>query len=341
MAGQLFVVAHAAFAYPRSMELWGRLRQFELGWGGLGALVLAFVVALLLRRALPEGRRNRGKISVLLLGCAPVFHLVATGLALAGAPSASAALHLLNIVVVIVALTGVLTMVIFDLALGRTSVPTILRDFTQVAAFGALAFIVLHSGGLQPLSVLTTSAVATAIVGLALQGIMTNVLAGLALHVDRTLKLGDFIQWGQRSGTLVEIHWRATSILTREGDTVIVPNATLLSSEVLNLSRPTRARRTTLRVPVPMVHAPADVRRVLLGALQGIDGIRKEPAPTCAPSDMDVGVAPHLVHALRYWVDDASAETAIEEQVRERIWYAMQREGLQGPGPAAPAVPPS
>src|SRR5258708_15182750 len=123
---------------------------------------------------------------------------------------------------IFVAATGVLGMIVFDLALGRTRVPTIARDLVQAGVFGGMAFVVLKSGGIHPLSILTTSAVLTAVIGLALQSIMANVLAGLVLQIDRTFALGDWIQWGVRVGRIAEINWRSSSIVTREGDTAIV-----------------------------------------------------------------------------------------------------------------------
>jgi len=316
------------------VELWARLRHFELTWTGLFLLIAAFVAVLFLRRLLPERRRHRGRLSVLLLGVAPVLHLIATGFGLIGAPSISAALHLLNLCIVVVAATGVLGMIVFDLALGRTAVPTIARDLVQAGIFGGILFVVLRSGGIDPVSALTTSAVLTAVIGLALQNIMANVLAGVALQIDRTLTLGDWIQWGQRVGRIAEINWRSSSIVTREGDTAIVPNATLVSNEVLNLSRPTHARCVIVRVPVHHRHSPGEVRAALLPIFEGVAGVLADPAPVCAPFDFEVSRHLSIVsYGLVFWIDEPERQGAIEGEVRTRVWYAAERAGIEGPCP--------
>jgi len=312
------------------MELWARLSHLELTWTGLFVMIGAFVAVLFLRRLLPPARRHRGRLSAMLLGAAPILHLVATGVGLLGAKAASAAIHLLNLLFVIGGVTGVASMVVFDIVLGRTKVPTITRDLSQAIGFVLVLLGVLHSGGINPLSVITTSAVATAILGLALQGMLTNVVAGLVLQVDGTFALGDWIQWGQHVGRIAQINWRSSSIVTRDGDTAIVPNAQLLSNQVLNLSRPTRARRASIEIAFHHRHSPGEVEKAMVAAARDVPGVKSEPPPSCTP--MGFGAA-QVKYALVYWVEDIARETAIEGAVRARVWYAAERSGLEGPCP--------
>src|SRR5262245_47349187 len=120
------------------MDLWTRLHHFELTWPGLILLVGGFVASLFLRRLLPEHRRHRGRLGVLLLGLGPILHLIATALGLAGLESMSATLHLLNIFLVLVGITGVLSMLVFDVVLAHSAIPTITRDLVQTSVFGAM-----------------------------------------------------------------------------------------------------------------------------------------------------------------------------------------------------------
>lgn len=318
------------------MDLWTRLHHLEPGWTGLFFLTAGFVVALFLRRWLPEHRRHRGRTSVLLLGLGPVLHLLATGIGLLGLASVSATLHLLNVFVVLLGITGVSSLVVFDIVLGRTALPTITRDLLQTAVFFALSFGVLRSGGLDPLSVVTTSAVVTAILGLALQSVIANTFAGLVLQIERSIALGDWIEVGDRIGRIEEIRWRSSTLVTREGDVALVPNLQLLSQEVVNLSRPTRSRRVVVKVPFHNRHSPGEVREALLAAMTGSPGVLAEPAPSCLPIDF---AGATIVYAASCWVADLPAEPAVEGSVRERIWYAAERAGLEGPCPAAPSVP--
>src|SRR5213593_475205 len=187
---------------------------------------------------------------------------------------------LLALAIGLVATTG---LVIFDLVLARlgVNVPSILRDFLQVAVAMAVAVGFLRLAGLDVFSLVTTSAVLTAIVGLALQSTIANVFGGLGLQLDRTLGHGEWIEVGSRVGRILEIGWRSTRIVTKDGDTVFVPNSELVSGQVLNFSRPTGAHRMTVRIGFHYRHSPNEVRGVLLAAVRHAPGVLDQPPPDC------------------------------------------------------------
>src|SRR5262249_57038328 len=99
----------------------------------------------------------------------------------------------------------------FDLLVARSgvNVPAILRDFLQVGIAIALTVGFLRLAGLDVFSLVTTSAVLTAIVGLALQSTIANVFGGLGLQLDRTLGHGEWIEIGNRIRRILQIGWRA------------------------------------------------------------------------------------------------------------------------------------
>jgi small-conductance mechanosensitive channel/CRP-like cAMP-binding protein len=320
-------------------DVWERLRGLGLTWSGLAATLIALVAALFLRRLLPRDRAQRGKATVALLAVAPALHFLATGVGLLGFRAPSAILELVNLLFLAFGITGAVGLLVFDVTLGRTRVPTIARDVVQALAFMVVFFGVLHASGFEPLSLLTTSAILTAVIGLALQNIMANLLAGLALQIDRTFVLGDWIQVGNRVGRIDQIRWRSTAIRTREGDTALIPNASLLSNEVLNFSRPTGAHQCGFAVPFGHRHAPEEVKAVVLRAVSSVPTVLAEPAPTCSPDEFGAGVVSYRV---RYWVDDFAMEGNASAEVKTRVWYAARRAGLDGPcPPGAGRLPPA
>lgn len=315
------------------MELWHRLRYLELTWTALFALVACWVGVLFLRRLLPEGRRERGRWSAYGLGVAPLLHLLATGLGLVGLPAVGASLHLANVALIVASATGVLSMLLFDVALARTrfAVPDIVRGFAHALLLLIILVGVLRGGGIDPLSIVTTSAVATAVVGLAMQNALANVGAGVLFQIDRTFRLGDWIQLGGRVGRVEAFEWRSTSLRTPGGDLAIVPNVHFLSNEVLNLSRPKLARRLVTRVPFHRGHFPHEVAAVVTAALRGVDGVLAEPPPACCPVEFG---ASSVTYQAVYWIDHPEHQDRIEADVHTRIWYASWRAGLEGPCPA-------
>ena len=73
-------------------------------------------------------------------------------------------------------------------------------------------------------SLVTTSAILTAVVAFAMQDTLGNVLSGLAIQLDNSLQVGDWVQLEKVSGRVTDIRWRSTLIETRDWETVVVPN---------------------------------------------------------------------------------------------------------------------
>jgi len=135
------------------------------------------------------------------------------------------------------------------------------------------------------------------VIGLALQSTIANLFGGLSLQLDRTLGQGDWIETGTNSGRIVEIGWRSTRLITRDGDTLFLPNSQLVSGEVLNLSRPTGAHRAAVRINVPERYPPATVKQAFVEAIQGLPGVLPFPPPDCLVSELGDQA---LVYTVRY-----------------------------------------
>jgi small-conductance mechanosensitive channel/CRP-like cAMP-binding protein len=299
-----------------------------LEWSAItlvGALVLPFV--------LPSGHRQHGGTARLVLALAVGLALAAAGASTNAMDAPARMLHLGAVLALLCGLVGLAGLVLFDLVLPalRVDVPSILRDVVQVAIASLVVLVCLRLAGIDVLPLLTTSAVLTAVIGLALQSTIANLFGGLSLQLDRTLGQGDWIETGSHSGRIVEIGWRSTRLVTHDGDTLFLPNSQLVTGEVRNLSRPTGAHRVSLRVSVHHRHAPGHVRQILLDAVRDVPGVLVYPPPDCLIADLtDVAV----VYAVRYWLTEFDREAGIAGEVRSRLWYATRRAGLE---PAAPA----
>src|SRR4029077_8261545 len=183
----------------------------------------------------------------------------------------------------------------------------------------------LRERGFDPLSLVTTSAVLTAIIGFALQNTIANLFAGLALQGDRTFGIGDWIKTANHLGRIAEIKWRSTSIVTKDGNTVIIPNNQLVNSEVENLSKPSGAVRMSVRVGFHYRHPPNDVARVVNAAVRGVPGVLASPASDCFPLEFGERA---IFYAVRYWIADIESDNEIAGEVQTRIWYAAHRSGF-------------
>jgi small-conductance mechanosensitive channel len=322
------------------MQLIERLLLIGQTWTGTTATLLTLVILLVLRRLLPGGHRKRGAASVFFLCVALLSGLSATPALRMGAYTAWGGLSFLNLVSLVCGVTGLAGLVVFDLLLPRlhVQIPSLVSDLLQLSVVVLMVMTILYQRGLDPLSLVTTSAVLTAVIGLALQSTLTNVFAGLALHTDRTLGIGDWVQAGEMIGRIHEIKWRSTSLWTEDGDLVIVPNSRLLDSEVQNLSRPDDVHRMWVKVGLHYRHPPNEVKRILLTVVQDTPGVRSTPTPDCVLIDFADSA---IIYALRYWISDFTHHTTIASEVRTQIWYAAQREGLEIPFPIRTLVLPT
>jgi small-conductance mechanosensitive channel len=309
-------------------------------WTGATATLLTIVLLLVLRRLLPTEQRKRGTVTLFFLWFAFGFGLSATAALKMGAYTLWGVLSFLDLLSLVCGVTGLASLVVFDLILPRlrVRVPSLVRDLISLSVVVLIVLTILYQRGLDPLSLVTTSAVLTAVFGLALQSTIANVFAGLALHTDRTVGIGDWVQAGSMIGRIDEIKWRSTSLRTEDGDLVIMPNSQLLDAEVQNLSRPDAVHRMWVKVGFHYRHPPNEVKRVLLEAIRDTPGVRPTPAPDCILFDFADSA---ITYALRYWISDFTHHTAIESEVRTRIWYAARRSELEIPFPIRTIVMPT
>jgi CRP-like cAMP-binding protein len=153
-----------------------------------------------------------------------------------------------------------------------------------------------------------------------------NVMGGLALQLDNSVQVDEWIRLGDISGRVAEIRWRYTSILTRDGETVLVPNGVLMKSQVTVLARglqPGRWRRT-VGFFVAFEHQPTDVIEAVESALRAasIPRVAESPPPDCIL--VELGDA-QCRYAVRYWLTDPLADGPTDSVVRTRIYFALAR----------------
>ena len=103
--------------------------------------------------------------------------------------------------------------------------PKITRDFFLFISFSILFFVILRMrSNIDLASLLTTSAVLTAVIGLAAQATLSNFFSGLMLQVDKPLAIGDWVRIGEHEGRVTSISWKSTQLLTPDHYLVYVPN---------------------------------------------------------------------------------------------------------------------
>jgi small-conductance mechanosensitive channel/CRP-like cAMP-binding protein len=293
-------------------------------------LVAAFVV-LLVMRLLALSNRERVRSALVLLG----LHLLLVPVAGAFRTSDSSLYRETRLIALIFGTLGFIQLLgtlLFAIVLPRVrvQVPRIVQDVI-IAGSSLIAIIVLASrAGMNLSSLIATSAVLTAVIGLAFQDTLGNIVGGLALELDDSVRIGDWIKVGDAAGRVTEIRWRYTAIETRDWETVILPNSLLVKGQVMvqgkRTGQSTKWRRT-LDFNVDFRFAPTEVLRVVREMLANLDlpYAAKEPAPRAMLMNLSDSFGRYIV---RYWLTDPGEDTSTESEIRTRIYFALRRAGI-------------
>ncbi len=223
--------------------------------------------------------------------------------------------------------------VLFDILFrkrkGREA-PDILRFVVSVIGYSALFVIVFSFVFHRDLSgVLATSAVVSVIIGLALQDTLGNFFAGLSLHIEQPYHIGDAIRMGDLLGRVESVTWRTTAFRTNNNSLIIVPNSRIAREPIEIYALESETRRV-LRLPAPYSASPERVIAVMRGALAAVPGMAPARAPTVRVGEF---ADSSVIYEVLYWVTDHLVAAEVDAVVRERLWYAFRRAGLDIPFP--------
>jgi small-conductance mechanosensitive channel/CRP-like cAMP-binding protein len=297
--------------------------------GALQALVVVMAVAAALVALLPVALRPRLRAPVILAVACVALRLFERVVGPQGpARVVVSSLALLAILIAFGRLSSLLVMEWLVVQRLRRDPPKILRDIFEGVLVIAALLITLRAAGVDPTSLLTTSAVLTAIIGLSMQDTLGNLFAGLSLQAERPFEVGDWIQYDAASkhmGRVMEISWRATKIRTQDLIDIVIPNGQLARASILNYSKPSALSRRSVHVTVPHDVPTKQVHAAILGALRGVDGVMTDPPPNVVTH----AFLPHGVeYWLRFFITELEHRDGIDGRVRDRIWYALSRAEL-------------
>jgi small-conductance mechanosensitive channel/CRP-like cAMP-binding protein len=210
-------------------------------------------------------------------------------------------------------------------------VPVLLHQLVRIALLVLVLFIIISKVFQAKLStLLVSSAVVSAVIGLALQDVLGNVVAGVALHVGRPFKVGDWVMVSDQTGTVIQTSWRATTIRTLEGDYVVLPNGSIAREKIINYSDPNPRHAEFAEVGARYEHPPNLVKEAMVRAAQETKGVLPEPHPrvrVTAYGDFSIQ------YQMKYWIDNFALHQDIRDQVMSNIWYQFRRRGIGIPFP--------
>jgi len=210
-------------------------------------------------------------------------------------------------------------------------IPRLLVDLFNAIALIAVALVLLNRVFDVDLNaVLVTSTVASAVIGLAVQDTLGNVISGLALQLDRPFQVGNWIRVNDQEGEIIQMNWRTVTLQSIDHHLIVIANSNMARNDIVNYSRPSTQQRLRVSIGLSYTDPPGEVRRVLLRAVGQAEGVCAEPPPEVLIREYGESAIAYDAH---YWVDDYARHQHVRDAVLTRIWYALQREGMSIPFP--------
>ena len=192
-----------------------------------------------------------------------------------------------------------------------------------LAAFVALSYV-----GLDLQNIVIVAGALSVGIGFGLQSIINNFVSGLILLVERPIKVGDRIEVGTRMGVVKQINVRATEILTYDNVSVIVPNADMISGQVVNWMHGNFTARLSVNVGTSYDADPDRVIAILLEIVAEHPRALKIPAPFAILSNFG---ADALEFTLFFHVGNIGVDAGAANDVRLEVLKRFRREGIEIP----------
>ena len=208
---------------------------------------------------------------------------------------------------------------------------TLIPVLSQISRYAILVFtfvLVLAEFGIQTASIIAVLGAAGLAIGLALQGTLQNVAAGLMLLFIRPFKVGDFIETGAGTGTVEEIRLFLTILHTSQGLRVAVPNAKIWSDSIINYSARPR-RRIDLLVGISYDDDIDKASALILGLAKKEERIVDDPEPKVVVKNLGDSSVDLELRAWTKRQDYWDVRFGLTRDVK----YALDKAGISIPYP--------
>ncbi|WP_296419886.1 mechanosensitive ion channel family protein [Pseudooctadecabacter sp.] len=203
--------------------------------------------------------------------------------------------------------------------------------FLQVLLYGAAFFIGLRAVGFDLTGLAVLSGAIGVGLGFGLQKVVSNLVSGVIILLDKSIKPGDVITVGSTFGWINSLGARYVSITTRDGREYLIPNEDLITTQVVNWSHSNDFVRLDIYFGTAYGDNPHEVRKLAIEAAGSVDRVLDFRPPVCHI----VGFGDSSVdYILRFWIRDPTGGlTNIRGNVYLALWDAFEANGISIPFP--------
>jgi len=245
----------------------------------------------------------------------------------------------------LVVLLGYLVFVIVDVVLVRgweslakkskvkvnESLTSLVHETLRITLIILVLLYILQIWGIEVLPLLGTLGVAGIAIALALQPVLSNIFSGVAMILDKSVSVGDWVVLEDKTWGVVEkIGIRSTKVKTFDNEMMIVPNTRLASSQIQNVSLPEPKARAVVSFGVAYGSDIEKVKKLIKKEIMQISHVVKDPEPLIYFAEM--GDSSLNFKAYVYVDSFANRFRAIDE-INSRIYKALNKAGIEIPFP--------
>lgn len=168
-------------------------------------------------------------------------------------------------------------------------------------------------------------------IGFGLQKVVSNLISGVILLLDRSVKPGDVITLGDTYGAINTLGARYASVRTRDGTEFLIPNEDLITQQVVNWTHSNNVVRLKIPVGISYNADPHEAIQLCLAAADDVPRVVKDPKPNC----LLMGFGNSSVDLeLRIWINDPENGVAnVKSQTLLKVWDAFKEAGIEIPFP--------
>jgi small-conductance mechanosensitive channel len=244
-------------------------------------------------------------------------------------------IYLVIIIILLVYVTAKLKNLIIHRLLAKSNIEVGVRIAVASLVRYVILFIgfivILQTAGINLSSITVLFGALGVGIGFGLQNITNNFVSGLIILLERPIKVGDRIEVAGISGDVVNISMRATTIITNDNISIIIPNSEFVSSTVINWSHTDRSVRFNFPVGVAYKEDPQNIKKLLLLVADENKGVLKKPRPDVLFNEFADSA---LTFNLRVWTREYTDRPGIlKSQLYYEIHKKFKENGVEIPFP--------
>lgn len=207
----------------------------------------------------------------------------------------------------------------------------LLQKLSGIAIIAVTLLIFVDVVGIDLTALTVFSGAVGLAIGFGLQKTFGNLISGLILLMDRSIKPGDVIEVGDSFGVVNRIGVRAVSVITRDGKEHLIPNEKLMTEEVINWSFSSRDVRIHIPVGVSYQSDITLAQKLMADAALGCQRVLKDPPPAVWIKEFGDSA---VNHEILVWIRDPEEGVSnVQSEILGLVWAAFKANGIEIPYP--------